>query len=55
MHRGIGCLVVLLLWIGALPSWAHLGTPASLVIQETALRRFTVELKLPIDDEGGGE
>jgi hypothetical protein len=48
MKRGMTCLVLLLLWIGALPSWAHLGTPASLVIQETSLHQFTVEFKLPI-------
>jgi hypothetical protein len=48
MKRVMTCLVVLLLWVGAWPSWAHLGTPASLVIQETSLRQFTVEFKLPI-------
>jgi len=48
MHRWMTSLLALLLWIGALPSWAHLGTPASLVIQETSLRQFTVEFKLPI-------
>ncbi len=48
MKRVMTCLVVLLAWVGAWPSWAHLGTPASLVIQETSLHQFTVEFKLPI-------
>ena len=48
MKRVMTCLVVLLAWVGAWPSWAHLGTPASLVLQETSLHQFTVEFKLPI-------
>ena len=48
MKRGFSCLVALLLWMGAPPGWAHLGTPASLVIEETSLRHFTVQFKLPI-------
>ncbi len=46
--RGFRCLLVLLLWSGALPSWAHLGASASLVIEERSPGRFELAFKLPI-------
>lgn len=48
MTRGFRCLLVLLLWGGALPSWAHLGASASLVIEERSPGRFELAFKLPI-------